>query len=124
MLKPDEAKARLTEWELPEGDKRISRAIEKLPAKLQSLAEPLFNIFDDSKEPPGGWEKWQAERIRATMALDQMDAKERAKVLAVISPQLADALEGAWQVLRATPYQSGYAKQAFRAPGREDLVAL
>lgn len=54
MLKPDEAKARLAEWELSEGDKRIARAIEKLSVKLQSLAEPLFNIFDDTKEPTGG----------------------------------------------------------------------
>ncbi len=126
MLKPEIAKARLAEWRLPEGENRLQVAVAKLPAKLRDLANEIFEFGDegddDGSPPVFDWTERQARKHRAALELDRQSVGDRGKVFAAIGPQLAPAMERTWQLLKSTPYQSGYEKKAFRAPGRGDLA--
>lgn len=39
MLKPEQAKARLDEWRLPETENRLAAGIQKLPPRVREVAK-------------------------------------------------------------------------------------
>ena len=54
----------------------------------------------------------------AIKRLDRETPSVRRKVFAALFPKLEDSVEAAWQFLDQLPYQGGYGRKAFRAPGR------
>src|SRR5262249_51358183 len=61
-------------------------------------------------------------RHNAALELDRQSLRDRGKVFAIIAPQLSPAMELTWQLLKNAPYQSGYERKAFRAPGKSALA--
>lgn len=123
MLSPEQAKARLAEWRLPEEQNRLKVEVARLPAALRELAEDAFELREDGDSPRHiDWQSRHQLRRQATLALDRQALQDRAEVFATIAPQLAPAMEQTWQLLKTTPYQSGYRRKAFRAPGRSELA--
>src|SRR6185503_4620343 len=105
MLKPEQAKARLAEWQLPQDEDRIGKEIERLPAKLRELARRTYsNWTDEEREMAAkeGHEKVTKLKRDATIAIDRLPAKERAAVFSVVSMQLAPVMEQAWQLIKTT----------------------
>ncbi len=124
MLKPEQAKARLAEWQLPEEENRIAEGVKRLPGALQEHAGEVFSLRDDEERGAHfDWEEQQKRMLAGALHLDRKSAKERAQVFAVVSPRLVAAMESTWQLLKTTPYQQGYARKAFRAPSHGDLAA-
>ncbi|MCI0357954.1 MAG: DUF4132 domain-containing protein [Planctomycetaceae bacterium] len=122
MLKPDQAKARLAEWQLPEDENRLADGVKQLPAALGELAEVVFNLNED-EEDNVDWQVQQKRHQQAILRFDRLTAKERAQVFSLVSPKIAPAMEAAWQLLKTIPYQTGYSGKAFRAPRNPELAA-
>ncbi|MGN6543704.1 MAG: HEAT repeat domain-containing protein, partial [Aureliella sp.] len=104
--------------------KRYGRAIAKLPKKLKSSAYLLIGHDDTGKPFQSSWqakpevlEKQEAKRKQQVQQFEKLSAADRKKVLALFVPACADWVEAAWQWLKTQPYQSSYARKAFRAPG-------
>ena len=121
MLQPEEAKARLAQWQLPSEHDRIERGLGALPAALRAVAEPALEIGRGFADPAAA-EKWRRRKHAAAIELDRLPAPERAQIFSV-APQLAATMERAWQSLKATPFQVGYYRKAFRAP-KHPLVTI
>ena len=128
MLKPEDAKARLAEWTLPEGENPLAAAVKKLPEELREIAELIWELKQDENKvhAPYDAERNQRElqeQIKAVIALDKLAERERLRVFAAISPALAPMMEQALQLLKTLPYQQGYSRKAFRAPNHPDGTA-
>src|SRR5262245_57164452 len=124
MLKPDQAKARLAEWKLPEEENRFKDAVARLPPELRKLAEHIFDLQGEEESPlDEDWTQQQRRRQQSVLELDRRSDSDRAKVFAAIAPQLLSAMELTWQLLKTTPYQADYTRKAFRAPRHPDLSA-
>lgn len=121
MLKHEEAEARLVQWELPDDSQELRDRLGKLPKDLQDIATILA-------EPVGKkatwyspeWFEHENRQDEAAAALDKLPQAQRLRVFEAISPHLAQPVERAWQLLKTAPYQTGYSRKAFRAPGRAD----
>ena len=127
MLKVDEAKARLSEWRLPEEEDRIEREVGALPEKLRKLAKSICWRWTDEERAAVkfdyDYEKVRNRKRAAAVEVDQLPVKERAKIFGVVSPGLAPHMEQTWQLLKTTPYQAGHTRKAFRAPHDPELLA-
>src|SRR5262245_34733592 len=123
MLKPEAAKARLAEWRLPEEENRLQLEVTKLPTKLRELAETIFELREEEDSTrPGDWQVREQRRHDATLELDRQSPDDRRKVFAVIAPHLSPSMEQTWQLLKTSPYQTGYERKAFRAPRHSHLA--
>lgn len=121
MLKPEQAKARLAEWQLPEDEDRIAVGVKQLPAALAEHAAAVHMVQNGDEQ--FDWEKQQARMHAAAIYLERAGAKQRAQVFEIVSPRLVTAMEATWQLVKTTPYQRGYQCKAFRAPRHPDLAA-
>lgn len=113
MLTPEQAKARIEEWCLPEDENRLRDEVARLPDKLRKLAEDTFALTKEADEDVGKPDR----QSQAILTLDRQTSSERRKVFATISPKLAPAMEQTWQFLKTTPYRHSY-----RAPQHPELA--
>lgn len=123
MLNPDAAKARLAQWRLPEGEHRLAAAVKQLPEQVRTPVEILCGLEEEREATKRlEWQERQRRRREAAAEFDRATTKDRAALFRLISPHLAAPLEAAWQLLKTTPYQSGYERKTFRAPSRPEAT--
>lgn len=117
MLTNEQAQARLAEWKLPKGSRRVADGVEQLPEESREHVRSALNYDTTST---GNWqEDWQNRQKRqhaGVLHLEQISAQKRANVFALISPHLVASMERAWQLHKTLPYQAGYVRKAFRTP--------
>jgi hypothetical protein len=121
MLKPEQAKARLDEWRLPESENRIAAGFMKLPAHIQSIAKILSACQDGTVSDD--WQAVQRRQCKAALDFDGLSRNDRAALFSILSPHLTAAMEDSWQLLKSMPYQSGDMRKAFRAPSHAQATA-
>lgn len=130
MLKPEEAQKRLDAWRLPEDENRVLAAVRALPDDLRDHAARVLELVSDLKESGddeaedeeaadsssrNAWEEVQRGQRESARFLDATPAARRT-LFELVSPALAPAIESAWQLIKTTPYQTGYERRAFRSP--------
>lgn len=111
-LSADEAKTRLAavaneNW----NDDRHAR-LAALPRKLRPVAEAVFREFKWGGSPDSD----------AQRAFGALSARDRKRVFEAAAPGRGDLLEGAWQICERLPYQTGWGRRPFRAPGQPSLL--
>ncbi len=118
MLKPEVAREQLGQLKSKTHRKARIARLQKLPKAQATLGLGLLELLPTGKPP-----KEYADRAklgRSSAAKLTVDAKARAKVFAALFPTIAADVEAGWQLLGRLPYTSGYARRAFRAPGRPE----
>jgi len=122
MLKPEQAKERLAEWHLPPESNRYVDGIKSLPISVQAATAMLCGLVTPEQNKQGGdWYTKRQHFAQAAFQLESATIADRAAAFTLIAPQLAPAMESAWQLLKTGPYQTGYARRAFRAPRHPHL---
>ncbi len=125
MLNPEQAREQLNKRADDGWEKKALAAVEKLPKASRAPGWVLLDRDLEGKETEGY--DWQAERALQAQAAERLDAMTPAARRAVWSaflPKLdAGLIEAAWQAHKATPYQVGYTRKAFRAPKDPSVTA-
>jgi hypothetical protein len=123
MLKPEEAKARLQKMANPEWlDPRLA-GLGKLPAKLRTTARMLFDEESERVEIDADGDFQVAkEYARALEVLRSLRAAERRRFFDAFFPQLGAVVERGWQLHARLPYQAGWGRKPFRAPGHDEVL--
>ena len=118
MLSKETAERRLAEWRLStEGNvDRFLVEANKLPKSQKSIVMAILG-YDEKGAEIDEWDEEKEKRLQAAVELDRLSAKDRTRVFRVFFPRFADWVEAAWQLLKTTPYQIGYRRKSFRAPG-------
>jgi hypothetical protein len=120
MLRPEQAKEMLEQFQNKEIPKRRIDAVDKLSGKLKTLGYALLGR-DNKGAPFTDWMHRAKLLNDAAKPLEELSAKERLKIWTALFPQMAPIVEGAWQLRLTLPYQEGYARKAFRAPRQPAL---
>ena len=116
MLKPEQARQKLTELASPRHlEARVAR-LKKLPKAAAVAGLAALGRKPDGRIQPDYKEK-KAGRMRGTAHLEAKPG-DRAKVFAALFPTIAKEMEDAWQLFIRLPYTVGYSRRAFRAPTR------
>jgi hypothetical protein len=126
MLKPEAARKQLEQWKTSGDFDRQDRTDQlvamaaKLPAKPRAAAYGVLDRDAKGKDPSNDltWEQRKKLRRDAGAALDAMSAKDRINVFQAFFPKMGESVDHAWQLLRRAPFQTGYLRRSFRAPGR------
>ncbi len=116
MLNPQEAERRLKEFKVKDGKGRRLARIAELPEALRAIGYGMYGAAADGGHVKGtdAREKLVEASFRA---LDELSQADREQLFEVLFPQLGRYVEGAWQMLGQRPYQHGWERRAFRAPG-------
>lgn len=94
------------------------KAITLAVFELNEIGEALANDSDDDEKKKKAADKKRQEQLNQ---FDQLPANDRKKVFAAISPDLAEWIEAAWQLMKTTPYVF---RRAFRAPNSPQITLL
>ncbi|MCI0682309.1 MAG: DUF4132 domain-containing protein [Gemmataceae bacterium] len=121
MLKPEEAQKELAKLQQADWVEVRLRGLGKLPATARTLGHAVLGHDEDGAAR--NWQQQRKERRRAALRLEKETPAVRRKLFAALFPKLEDSVEAAWQFLDRLPYQVGYARKAFRAPGRRQYQA-
>ncbi len=118
MLSKEAAEKRLADWKLSaEGNvDRFLVEAKKLPKSQKSIAMAILG-YDEKGVEIDDWEMKNKNRLQAAVELERLSAKDRTRIFRLFFPRFADWVEAAWQLLKTTPYQIGYRRKSFRAPG-------
>jgi hypothetical protein len=120
MLKPEVAKKRLEQWQLPSegdddaGDRPLLDRASRLPRSLRTIAFALLGRDAEGKEIP--WQEQDRYQETTCAELDAWAPAQRLRLFGEFFPRLAGQVEQGWQFLKGTPYTHGPARRAFRAP--------
>jgi hypothetical protein len=118
MLSPELAKERLKEWRIEKEEEHGVGSAKALPEQLRAIALGLLSRDASGKAWEGtDWQQRHQTRNLAVAPLDTIPAQERLQIFSVFFGELSPAIENAWQVLKRFPYQHGYQRKSFRAPG-------
>ncbi|HEX6776578.1 MAG TPA: HEAT repeat domain-containing protein, partial [Ktedonobacterales bacterium] len=123
MLKPEQAQKMLEEQRVKDVEQYQLVAIAGLPEQVRSIAYGLLQRDTEGQQIKQDYQRQRDVYQQAFARLPTLDAAERLRIFAVFFPQLAPAIELAWQRLSKLPYQVGYSALLFRAPQRPDLLA-
>src|SRR5262245_52369577 len=143
MLTPEQAQQRLQAARIPELDKWRLAAIAKLPGNslrkvfanllkadeqtsisLREIAYGLIGYDANGKQINRNYQDYaKAQEVYQTCltALADLSPEDRLHIFQTFFPKVASQIEQVWQFLPHLPYQRGYARKAFRAPGHEDV---
>jgi hypothetical protein len=119
MLKPEEAQKELEKLRQEDWVEVTLRNLKKLPASSRTLGRAILG--DDAGGGTRDWQRLARERRNAAMRFEKETPAARQKLFAVLFPKLQDQVEAAWHFMERLPYQVGYARKAFRTPGRQYL---
>jgi HEAT repeat protein len=119
MLRNEDAQKRLEAYRIQDWAKKRAAALGKLPAKLAGVGRAFLGYDANGKEF-ADWQKRKEAKQLAHDSLADLSADQRGKLFQVLFPKIAAPLEAGWQLLGRSPYQLGYARKAFRAPGNAD----
>ncbi len=116
MLSAEVAAERLKEFHKKDGKKLRCERAAKLPAKLRPIGYGLAG--HDEKGKPALREQAAAKKIdKAAERFDEISAADQRKVLQAVVPTIARHVQAGWELLKGLPYQSGWGRKPFRAPG-------
>lgn len=104
--------------EKPWVEARMDR-LSALDPNARAIGGLLIGI--DEKGKPAGTDKWRAWQ-RGVARLRRLSDPDMLRLGEALFPRDADVFRAAWELQAALPYQSGYLRRPFRAPGRPDLV--
>lgn len=130
MLKPEDANAQLNRWRVPDEEKgpgsleRLVAPFKKLPKRLSATALGLIGFNPKGQSLGSGQDVTREdEKIKedARVAFEAATPEDRKNTFAIIAPKMAESIEAAWQFQKTTPYQTGYARRAFRAPNHPEI---
>lgn len=103
----------------------LSAIRAELPEELRPAAYALLNRDENGKtitsvhsDPEVARRHWEAVE-RGFEALYALDPARRTAVFAALVPRVASTVEAAWKLFGRLPYQTGWQRKAFRAPGDE-----
>lgn len=119
MLNPEEIQRKIEavrKEEKPWIESRMDR-LATLDPKIRVVGQ-LF-LGRDERGKPG--EHWQL-RQRAEARLAKLSDADLVRLGEAFLPHDADVFRAAWELQESLPYQSGYVRRPFRAPGRPDLL--
>ena len=120
MLRPDEAHAQLrnvyfhADWAA-----RRAQAARRLRQSLSDIVRGLLGVDAHGAALP--YTQQADASGKALAALHELNAADRQRVFETLFPKIAPHVEAGWLLHRRLPYQIGYMRRAFRAPGLPDL---
>jgi len=129
MVRPEDAQKELEARQVPldQREARQTARVRALPEALRWVAFAITNRdaegkgFFDFNNQAEAYRRREENRKAAAAALDALSPAEREQVFGALLPGLGRELALHWSADRGL-YQSGYARRAFRAPGRPDLT--
>jgi hypothetical protein len=113
-----------------ENKTRFADRIRKLPKKLSGIAFGLLSLDAEGKPAPAANSRtlhYNADSNKLLQdgfaAYEKLSNKERSSLLKTFFPQMADAVDRTWELLKSAPYQFGYERKAYRAPHHPEATA-
>jgi hypothetical protein len=104
--------------EKPWVEARMDR-LSTLDPDARAIGALLIGI--DEKGKPAGTDKWRAWQ-RGAARLRRLSDPEMLRLGEALFPRDPDVFRAAWELQAGLPYQSGYLRRPFRAPGRPDIL--
>lgn len=123
MLNPEQAQKMLDERRLKDVEQYQLAGITGLPEPLRPIAYGFLQRDAEGQPIKQDYQRQREVYQQSFARLPALDAADRLRIFTVFFPQLAPAIELAWQRLSKLPYQVGYPALLFRAPQRPDLIA-
>jgi hypothetical protein len=120
MLKPEAARRSLTQARAADWEERLLAATGRLPKELRGLARGLLGR-DRKGLPIADAEEAEASGIALAKQLDELKKPERVRLFQALFPPIGRHVAAAWRLARQMPYQTGYDRKAFRAPGKASV---
>ena len=117
MLTHEQARAELRTLENKQWVAARLTAAEGLPANLRETARSLLGRGDTIGGPmvlDGN------VKVEVVKALTEMDEAGRRQFFEAMAPGLGSVIERGWQFFDRLPYQAGYTRKPFRAPGHPE----
>lgn len=111
MPTPEQTREALAPFKVEHWDRRRAVAIGRLPGPMAKAARA---VLDDH------W--WQVNKTDPAELLENLRTNQRVAVFDSLFPGLGVALEAMWRLQESLPYQTGFARRAFRAPDHPTLI--
>src|SRR6185437_6186254 len=122
MLKHEEARAQLEKLENKEWVAARLGAIDSLPGTLRDTARTLVAPEEDPMLRLQGKQSNRNEDL--LKGFKTMDEKGRSQFFETLAPGLGNIIERGWQIHDRLPYQGGYGRKPFRAPGHSQAFVM
>ncbi len=117
MLKPEQAREALKEFAVEGWKDRRLKAAPKLPEGTRQIAWVLLGRDRQGKSVDKlGWEDRRKLTADLGDRLDSLGAPQSRRLWQTLLPGVAAHVDGALDLTRRMPYQSGWSRKAFRAP--------
>lgn len=122
MFNPEEIQKKIEaarEQEKPWVEARMDR-LSALDANTRVVGQLFLGYDEKGKPEPGGkqWRSWQ----RGVARMKRLSDSEMLQLGEAFFLRAPDVFRAAWELQETLPYQSGYTRRPFRAPGRPDLL--
>ncbi|BAZ26431.1 hypothetical protein NIES4073_73380 [Kalymmatonema gypsitolerans NIES-4073] len=121
MLNPEQANARLQALRIQDWKEQRLKSIANLPHALRQIGWGILGRDCDG-QPFTDYQAGYNAEYAAFKQLDDLNAESRQTLFATLFPQIATHVEQAWQLIIRLPYQSSYARRAFRAPNTPKIT--
>jgi len=121
VLIAEEASARLGSLRDPHWRDRAEDRVRKLRLRLRGPAR-AFVAAAPAHHVPAGFREHRARQLAAARRLDGLAEGQRVLVMEALAPGLGAALARWWAEAAGWPYQRGWNRKAFRAPGVPELT--
>jgi hypothetical protein len=118
MLNSEQAKAELEKLKNEDWAAARMAAADGLQEGLRETARSILGA--DRPAQPALREKKQYQQIVKSFLA--MDENARLRFFETMAPGLGAAIERGWQLLDRLPFQSGFQRKPFRAPGRPGVL--
>jgi Family of unknown function (DUF5724)/Domain of unknown function (DUF4132) len=120
MLNREQAQAELKKLENKQWVAARVGATNNLAEGLRATARSILGAED--KSSPRTREERVKRQQQVLKTFLTVDGDARLRLFEAMAPGLGVAIERGWRLLDRLPYQSGYARKPFRAPGHPDTL--
>jgi hypothetical protein len=120
MLNQEQAQAELKKLENKQWLAGRVSGLEALPQELRDTARTLLGGEDETYLQKRA--RLAGRRDAVADTLEKLDEAERLKMFEAMAPGLGKVIEGGWKLFDRLPYQRGYARKPFRAPGHPEAL--
>lgn len=123
MLNSEQAQAELKKLETKQWAQARLSTLDRLPENMRLTARSLLGQFEPAVlEPESASLEQNQQKIIECMT--KLDEAGRLLLFESFFPGLAPAVERGWQLLDRLPYQSGWSRKPFRAPGHPSALLV
>ena len=120
MLKHEQAQAELEKIQNKGWVAARLGAANNLPEGLRETARSILGTESESALRDQAEEaKWQDKVVRVFLG---MDDRARRRLFETMAPGLGPVIECGWQLFDRLPFQGGYSRKPFRAPGHPEAL--